>query len=139
MLIIIIPLGVTQSSHTHRNLFLHRRGRDYQESHWDELKDAVWGFNGPSSSSAEQLVHIQKRGLRESREMDTPGSVIRVVYNMLNSLPSLLSDSIPQPSRQPDPFPSEWLLPKPHPVVVEWKDMVAAEPCFHLQLRPVEI
>ena len=69
--------------------------------------------------------------------MVTPGSVIRVIYQMLDTLPPLLSVS--QPPRQPEPFPSEWILPKPHPVVAERKDTVVAAPCFHGQLRLMEI
>ncbi|KAI1785417.1 hypothetical protein LXA43DRAFT_899902 [Ganoderma leucocontextum] len=115
------------------------RPRYLQWSDWDNLKEAIWCCNTPSSTSGEQLIHVQKRGLRDTRPMDTLGSVIRIVYNMLDTLPSLLS--VQHPPRQPAPFPSEWLLPKPHPVVGERKGVVrlAAAPCFHGQLRPVVI
>ena len=71
----------------------------------------------------------------EEDPMDTPGTVGRVTYKGMDSLPSLLCVQTAPSEWTRTPFPREWRLPKPNPASVK-NDWARPKPmpCFLRQL-----
>ena len=110
----------------------------YENSSWDNLEQAVWGSNAPGTilTPADQLVHVQNEDTIEEDPMDTPGTVDRVTYKEMDSLPSLLSVQTVPSEWTRSPFPREWRLPKPNPESVKNNAWARPKPmpCFLGQL-----
>ena len=81
---------------------------------WYQLKRAVWRSLPSYPLRMDQLVHIQHISQLDSKSRRTPGTVVRVQYESLDDLPSLLALER-RPARGAAPFPAEWLLPRPWP------------------------